>query len=104
MDDEDESSASLENILCWFPHTAFEICGLHFERIILKAFFRESVYFFPSIFVLAPIVIIIYKSKVVLIWRLCVKPCLSSGCSITETTGCRKTFGKLSIDTLHVSL
>lgn len=81
-------------ILCWFPYAAFEICGLYFERITLKVSFGESVYFFPSIFVLAPFVSIIYISKVILIWRLCVKPCLSSGCSTTEKTSCHKTFGK----------
>lgn len=58
---------------------------------------------FASIFVLAPFVIVTYKSKVILIWRLCVKPCLSSGCSITEETSCHITFGKF-IDQYSVFL
>jgi len=41
---------------------------------MLEASFGESVYFLQALFVLATFVIIIYKSKLILIRGLCAKP------------------------------
>lgn len=32
----------------FFPHAAFEICSLYFERITLEVSFGESVYFLQA--------------------------------------------------------